>query len=75
MANMDGAIKIYVERIEELEALLQSAHLIARRKGADTAWERFAQSIANAGVGYITARTYKILPSDLEPDGNNCGGG
>lgn len=48
----------------ELEALLESAHLIARRKGADTAWERFAQSIADAGVGYVTARTYKILPSD-----------
>ena len=59
---------IYPSRIEEFEALLQSAHLIARRKGANTHWERFAQSIANAGVSYLTARTYKILPSDLEPE-------
>lgn len=55
-----------LSREEELTALLESAHLIARRKGADTAWDRFAESIKKAGVGYVTARTYKILPSDTE---------
>lgn len=72
MANMDGAIKIYADRIEELEALLRSAHLIARRKGVETHWDRFAESIANAGIGCVTARTYKILPSDREA---SIGGG
>lgn len=50
----------------ELEELLRSARTIAQRKGADTAWERFDASIASAGVGSVTARVYKILPSDLE---------
>ena len=55
-----------ISRVEELTALLESAHLIARRQGADTAWDRFAESIKKAGVGYVTARTYKVLPSDNE---------
>lgn len=50
----------------ELEELLRSARTIAQRKGVDTAWERFDASIAAAGVGSVTARVYKILPSDLE---------
>jgi hypothetical protein len=50
----------------ELEELLQSARAIAQRRGADTAWERFDESVAKAGVGSVTARVYRILPSDLE---------
>jgi len=55
------------ERIEELEALLTSARAIAQRRGVDVAWERFDKSIEAAGVGAITARTYRVLPSDLPP--------
>ncbi len=50
----------------ELEELLRSAHAIASRKGVGTAWERFAESIAKAGIGNITARTYRTLESDIE---------
>ena len=48
--------------------LLRSAHAIALRRGTDTHWERFAQSIAKLGIGSVTARTYRILPSDSETD-------
>lgn len=47
-----------------LEELLRSACAIADRKGADTAWDRFAASIHAVGLNGITARTYRILPSD-----------
>lgn len=62
----DGAARVPVlmERIQMLEDLLRSARCIAQRKGAETAWERFDASIANAGVGSITARVYKLLPDD-----------
>ena len=46
--------------------LLRSAHAIAERKGERTAWDRFAASCLKLGVGAVTARTYKILPSDEE---------
>lgn len=46
----------------ELEDLLRSAHAIALRKGEDTAWNRFAASIKEKGIGSITARVYKVLP-------------
>ena len=48
----------------ELEDLLCSAHAIAARKGKDTAWDRFAESIKEQGIGSVTARVYKVLPSD-----------
>jgi hypothetical protein len=51
-------------RDQELEDLLRSACAIADRKGADTAWDRFAASIHALGLNGITARTYRILPSD-----------
>jgi hypothetical protein len=47
-----------------LEELLCSAHAIAKRNGADTAWDRFAASIAEAGIGSSTPRVYKVMPSD-----------
>ena len=48
----------------ELEDLLRSAHAIAERKGADTEWERFAASCKEQGIGSVTARVYKVAPSD-----------
>ena len=48
----------------ELEDLLRSAHAIAERKGADTAWERFAARCKEQGIGSVTARVYKVAPSD-----------
>jgi hypothetical protein len=55
-------------REKRLEELLTSAAAIAGRRGADTAWERFVASCRAEGVGQITARTYRVLPSDREPD-------
>ena len=50
----------------ELEDLLTSARAICQRKGEGTAWERFDARIATAGVGSVTAKTFRVLPSDLE---------
>lgn len=52
------------DRNTDMEELLRSAHAIAIREGRDTAWARFAASIAKLGIGSITARTYRVLPSD-----------
>lgn len=49
-----------------LEELLRSACAIANRQGAATAWERFLESAKQLGINGITARTYRVLPSDLE---------
>jgi hypothetical protein len=54
------------EEIKKLEALLSSARCIAQRKGVDTAWTRFDNSIRQMGISAITARTYKILEVDRE---------
>jgi hypothetical protein len=51
------------EREQELTDLLRSAHCIADRNGEDVDWERFAKSILKAGIGSVTARTYRVLPS------------
>lgn len=51
-----------------LEELLRSAHAIAKRRGEETAWERFAASIQKAGISDVTARTYRILPSDTQQE-------
>jgi len=51
-------------RITFLEDLLQSAHCIAARNGANTAWARFAESVKAAGIGGVTARSYKVLEGD-----------
>lgn len=53
-------------RERELEDLLVSARAIAQRKGADTAWERFDERLASFGIGCITAKVFKVLPSDRE---------
>lgn len=52
------------ERTRLLEDLLRSAHCIALRQGADTAWDTFAASIKAAGIGTVTARVYKVPGSD-----------
>ena len=48
----------------ELEDLLRSACNIAERQGKDTHWLRFIESVNRAGLNGVTARTYKVLPSD-----------
>lgn len=52
----------------ELTELLRSAHCIGQRQGDDVAWERFAASILDVGIVGVTARTYRVLPSDA-PNG------
>lgn len=54
------------EREIELEDVLRSARAICQRRGDETAWERFDERIARLGIGSVTAKTFKILPSDLE---------
>lgn len=53
-------------RIAELEDLLTSAHAIAKRHGEDTHWGRFSDRLTRASIGYITAKTFRKLPSDQE---------
>lgn len=59
-----------LEKIEEgqdeLIDLLTSARAIAERRGVDTAWERFSARLAEAGIGSITAKVFKVLQSDKE---------
>ena len=52
------------ERELELEDLLTSARAIAQRGGEATAWDRFDAAVARAGVGSVTAKVFKVLPSD-----------
>lgn len=52
----------------ELEDLLISARAIAERGGRDTAWARFSKRLSDAGIGCVTAKTFKILPGDVEED-------
>lgn len=51
-----------------LEDLLRSAHAIAVRKGENTAWERFAKQISDAGIGAITPKTFRVPPGDEDND-------
>lgn len=54
------------EREEQMVELLRSACAIADRQGHGTHWQRFGDSIRKLGLNGITARTYRVLPSDLE---------
>lgn len=58
------------KRVEQLEDLLSSAYNIANRNGEDTHWLRFAAQLHVHGISPITAKTFKILPSDenYQPD-------
>lgn len=69
-AHIEGEVipgtRLISEREKALEDLLRSACAIADRKGEDTAWERFAASVHALGLTGVTARTYRVLPSDIE---------
>lgn len=52
------------QRTRELEDLLRSACAIADRSGQGTAWNRFGASVRALGLNGVTARTYRVLPSD-----------
>ena len=54
------------KRVAVLEDLLSSAYNIANRNGEHTHWERFAGQLHINGISPITAKTFKILPSDTE---------
>lgn len=56
------------DRERELEDVLTSVRAVCQRRGADTAWERLDMRIANlGGIGSVTAKVFKVLPSDREP--------
>ncbi len=61
------SIAALMAQLGALEELLRSAHAIAARKGEHTAWDRFAASCQALGIGSVTARVYRVLPSDEEP--------
>jgi hypothetical protein len=52
------------KRIDVLEDLLTSAAVIAGRNGEGTHWERFIGQLKVNGIGNITAKTFRVLPSD-----------
>ena len=72
--ELDTINKLYLElsqvataktkRELELEELLRSACAIAERKGEGTHWGRFINSVNQAGLNGVTARTYRVLESD-----------
>lgn len=55
-----------IARADEMAELLRSACAIAERRGEGTAWDRFIASVHKLGLNGVTARTYRVLPSDLE---------
>jgi len=67
METVIEVLKKELSRVKEMEELLKSANAIAQREGQGTAWKRFSESIRQLGIGSVTARTYRILPSDYEP--------
>lgn len=52
------------QRMGELGEIATSAHAIAKRNGEGTAWERFSARCAALGVGSITPKTFRVLPTD-----------
>jgi hypothetical protein len=74
--NLETVNKLFLElsqfvtaktaRELELEDLLSSAREIARRQGEGTAWERFDNRLAEAGISAVTAKTFRVLPSDSD---------
>ena len=66
--DTDAALTLLIRekaRTKALEELLCSAHCIALRHGADTAWDTFAASIRALGIGAVTARVYKVPRDEL----------
>lgn len=54
------------ERIKELEDLLTSANAISLRNGEGTHWVRYHERLVKANIGYITPKTFRVLPGDSE---------
>lgn len=54
-------------RESELADILTSVRAICQRKGQSTAWKRLDERIRITGIGSITAKTFRVLPSDTEP--------
>lgn len=54
------------ERIKELEDVLTSVRAICSRNGTDTAWNRLDSRIASLGIGHVTAKTFRVLPTDKD---------
>lgn len=52
------------KRIAVLEDLLTSAYNISNRNGENTHWDRFSSQLFINGIRHVTAKTFKILPSD-----------
>lgn len=69
---MMGQAADEIERLRKTEAelrdLLTSARAIAERKGESTHWDRFSARLGAAGIGTITPRTFRMLPSDTQED-------
>lgn len=55
-----------LRRQEQVEDLLRSAHNIALREGKNTAWQCFANSVRDLGIGSVTARVYVLNPDETE---------
>lgn len=66
LLRMGADNPLFSKRETGLEELVRSACAIAERKGAGTAWGRFVASARSFGLNGVTARTYRILPSDIE---------
>ncbi len=65
---MMGQAANEIERLrkieDELRDVLTSARAIAERNGEGTSWVRFSARIGELGIGSVTARTFRVLPSD-----------
>lgn len=59
------AATFVLARVAAMEDLLCSARAICKRRGEETAWERFDDRIASFDIGCITPRVFKVLPSDV----------
>lgn len=59
-------MKEIFERCVTAEELVRSACCIAERRGEVTHWGRFIDSVKAAGLNGVTARTYRVLPSDVQ---------
>lgn len=66
MEKPDTITTAKTARETELEELVRAACAIAARQGKGTNWERFIASAAKLGLNGVTARTYRLLPSDVE---------
>ncbi len=54
------------KRESELEDLLTSVRAVCAREGKGTHWGRLSNRIGEFGIGTVTAKIFKILPSDPE---------